>query len=99
MSRDAVFRSWMNPRAQEYRRIYDIPDHIGTAVNAQMMVFGNTGNRSATGGGFTRKPATGQNEVYGGVLLNTQGEDGGAGIPPPPPVPDPQPGPPQAHTP
>ena len=49
MSRDAVFRSWMNPRAQEYRRIYDIPDHIGTAVNVQMMVFGNTGDRSAHG--------------------------------------------------
>ena len=47
MARDAVFRSWMNPRAMEYRRIYDIPDHIGTAVNVQMMVFGNTGDRSA----------------------------------------------------
>ena len=47
MARDAVFRSWMNPRAIEYRRIYDIPDHIGTAVNVQMMVFGNTGDRSA----------------------------------------------------
>ena len=57
MSRDAVFRSWMNPRAQEYRRIYDIPDHIGTAVNVQVMVFGNmraTGR--ATGVGFTRNP-------------------------------------------
>src|SRR5206468_2531730 len=58
MARDAVFRSWMNPRAKEYRRIYDIPDHIGTAVNVQMMVFGNTGNRSGTGVGFTRNPAT-----------------------------------------
>src|ERR1019366_5489337 len=56
MSRDAVFRSWMNPRAIEYRRIYDIPDHIGTAVNVQMMVFGNTGDRSGTGVGFTRSP-------------------------------------------
>src|SRR4051812_39297210 len=51
MARDAVFRSWMTPRAKEYRRIYDIPDHIGTAVNVQMMVFGNTGDRSATGVG------------------------------------------------
>ena len=55
-----VFRSWMNPRAKEYRRIYDIPDHIGTAVNVQMMVFGNTGARSGTGVGFTRNPATGE---------------------------------------
>src|SRR6476469_6753661 len=65
MARDAVFRSWMNPRAQEYRRIYDIPDHIGTAVNVQMMVFGNTGDRSGTGVGFTRNPATGAREFYG----------------------------------
>ena len=63
MARDAVFRSWMNPRAKEYRRIYDIPDHIGTAVNVQMMVFGNTGDRSATGVGFTRNPATGREGV------------------------------------
>src|SRR6266542_2921143 len=62
MSRDAVFRSWMNPRAKEYRRIYDIPDHIGTAVNVQMMVFGNTGDRSGTGVGFTRNPETAPNE-------------------------------------
>jgi hypothetical protein len=68
MARDAVFRSWMNPRAQEYRRIYDIPDHIGTAVNVQMMVFGNTGDRSATGVGFTRNPATGAKEFYGEFL-------------------------------
>src|SRR5206468_314144 len=54
MARNAVFRSWMNARAKEYRRIYDIPDHIGTAVNVQMMVFGNTGDRSGTGVGFTR---------------------------------------------
>src|SRR5687767_5687894 len=60
MARNAVFRSWMNPRAQEYRRIYDIPDSIGTAVNVQMMVFGNTGDRSGTGVGFTRNPATGK---------------------------------------
>jgi pyruvate,orthophosphate dikinase len=80
MARDAVFRSWMNPRAQEYRRIYDIPDHIGTAVNVQMMVFGNTGDRSATGVGFTRNPATGKKEFYGEFLINAQGEDVVAGI-------------------
>ncbi len=80
MARDAVFRSWMNPRAQEYRRIYDIPDHIGTAVNVQMMVFGNTGDRSGTGVGFTRNPATGAHEFYGEFLLNAQGEDVVAGI-------------------
>src|SRR3989441_3135571 len=73
MARDAVFRSWMNARAIEYRRIYDIPDHIGTAVNVQMMVFGNTGNRSATGVGFTRNPATGAKEFYGELLINAQG--------------------------
>ncbi len=75
MARDAVFRSWMNARAIEYRRIYDIPDHIGTAVNVQMMVFGNTGDRSATGVGFTRSPATGAKEFYGEFLINAQGED------------------------
>ncbi len=80
MARDAVFRSWMNPRAQEYRRIYDIPDHIGTAVNVQMMVFGNTGDRSGTGVGFTRNPATGKKEFYGEFLINAQGEDVVAGI-------------------
>ena len=80
MARNAVFRSWMNPRAIEYRRIYDIPDHIGTAVNVQMMVFGNTGDRSATGVGFTRNPATGAKEFYGEFLINAQGEDVVAGI-------------------
>jgi pyruvate,orthophosphate dikinase len=80
MARDAVFRSWMNPRAREYRRIYDIPDEIGTAVNIQMMVFGNTGDRSATGVGFTRNPATGKKEFYGEFLINAQGEDVVAGI-------------------
>src|SRR5439155_6157778 len=68
-SRNAVFRSWQNPRAIEYRRIYDIPDYIGTAVNVQQMVFGNTGDRSATGVGFTRSPATGSKEVYGEFLV------------------------------
>jgi pyruvate,orthophosphate dikinase len=86
MSRDAVFRSWMNPRAQEYRRIYDIPDHIGTAVNVQMMVFGNTGDRSGTGVGFTRNPATGKREFYGEFLINAQGEDVVAGIRTPQPI-------------
>jgi len=86
MSRDAVFRSWMNPRAKEYRRIYDIPDHIGTAVNVQMMVFGNTGERSGTGVGFTRNPATGKKEFYGEFLINAQGEDVVAGIRTPQPI-------------
>jgi pyruvate, orthophosphate dikinase len=79
-ARDAVFRSWQNPRAKEYRRIYEIPDHIGTAVNVQAMVFGNTGDRSATGVGFTRNPATGAKEFYGEFLVNAQGEDVVAGI-------------------
>src|SRR5262245_771429 len=86
MARDAVFRSWMNPRAIEYRRIYDIPDHIGTAVNVQMMVFGNTGDRSATGVGFTRNPSTGTKEFYGEFLINAQGEDVVAGIRTPQPI-------------
>jgi pyruvate,orthophosphate dikinase len=86
MARDAVFRSWMNPRAKEYRRIYDIPDHIGTAVNVQMMVFGNSGDRSATGVGFTRNPATGKKEFYGEFLINAQGEDVVAGIRTPQPI-------------
>ena len=79
-ARNAVFRSWQNPRAIEYRRIYDIPDHIGTAVNVQMMVFGNTGDRSATGVGFTRSPATGTKEFYGEFLINAQGEDVVSGV-------------------
>jgi pyruvate, orthophosphate dikinase len=86
MSRDAVFRSWMNARAIEYRRIYDIPDHIGTAVNVQMMVFGNSGNRSATGVGFTRNPATGAKEFYGEFLVNAQGEDVVSGVRTPQPI-------------
>src|SRR6267378_7208032 len=86
MARDAVFRSWMNPRAQEYRRIYDIPDHIGTAVNVQMMVFGNTGDRSGTGVGFTRNPATGAKEFFGEFLINAQGEDVVSGIRTPQPI-------------
>src|SRR4029077_18171468 len=86
MARNAVFRSWMNARAIEYRRIYEIPDHIGTAVNVQLMVFGNTGDRSATGVGFTRNPATGANEFFGEFLVNAQGEDVVAGIRTPQPI-------------
>jgi pyruvate,orthophosphate dikinase len=85
-ARDAVFRSWNNPRAIEYRRIYEIPHHIGTAVNIQMMVFGNTGDRSATGVGFTRNPANGAKEFYGEFLVNAQGEDVVAGIRTPQPI-------------
>jgi pyruvate,orthophosphate dikinase len=85
-ARDAVFRSWNNARAIEYRRIYEIPDSIGTAVNVQMMVFGNTGERSATGVGFTRNPATGAREFYGEFLVNAQGEDVVAGIRTPQPI-------------
>jgi pyruvate,orthophosphate dikinase len=85
-ARDAVFRSWQNPRAKEYRRIYEIPDHIGTAVNVQAMVFGNTGDRSATGVGFTRNPATGAKEFYGEFLVNAQGEDVVAGVRTPRPI-------------
>jgi pyruvate,orthophosphate dikinase len=85
-ARDAVFRSWNNARAIEYRRLYEIPDSIGTAVNVQMMVFGNTGDRSATGVGFTRNPATGAHEFYGEFLVNAQGEDVVAGIRTPQPI-------------
>ncbi|MBN2168554.1 MAG: pyruvate, phosphate dikinase [Actinobacteria bacterium] len=76
----AVFKSWDNERAVAYRQMYDIPGDWGTAVNIQSMVFGNTGNESGTGVGFTRSPATGDNEVYGEYLLNAQGEDVVAGI-------------------
>jgi len=85
-ARDAVFRSWQNPRAISYRRIYEIPDNIGTAVNVQQMVFGNSGDRSATGVGFTRNPATGANEFFGEFLVNAQGEDVVAGIRTPQPI-------------
>ncbi len=86
MARNAVFRSWNNARAKEYRRIYDIPDSIGTAVNIQMMVFGNIGDRSGTGVGFTRNPATGAKEFFGEFLINAQGEDVVAGIRTPQPI-------------
>jgi pyruvate,orthophosphate dikinase len=86
MSRDAVFRSWGNPRANHYRRMNGIPDSLGTAVNVQTMVFGNLGETSATGVGFTRNPATGSKEFYGEFLTNAQGEDVVAGIRTPRPI-------------
>ena len=76
----AVFRSWDNPRAIYYRRMNDIPSSWGTAVNVQMMVFGNTGNSSGTGVAFTRDPATGTNKLFGEFLVNAQGEDVVAGV-------------------
>ena len=86
LARDAVFRSWDNPRANHYRRMNDIADDLGTAVNVQAMVFGNLGETSATGVGFTRDPATGANEFYGEFLTNAQGEDVVAGIRTPRPI-------------
>ncbi|MEW6050014.1 MAG: pyruvate, phosphate dikinase [Candidatus Zixiibacteriota bacterium] len=88
LSRDAVFRSWNNPRAISYRRMNNIPADLGTAVNVQAMVFGNMGNSSATGVGFTRNPATGAKEFYGEYLINAQGEDVVAGIRTPQPIAD-----------
>jgi len=76
----AVFGSWMNKRAITYRRMHDIPDAWGTAVNVQSMVFGNKGGDCATGVAFTRDPSTGENEFYGEYLINAQGEDVVAGI-------------------
>src|SRR6516162_7691012 len=80
MARDAVFRSWLNDRAKTYRRINNIDDFLGTAVNVQAMVFGNLGETSGTGVGFTRNPATGVKEFYGEFLMNAQGEDVVAGV-------------------
>ena len=80
MARDAVFRSWNNDRAKHYRRINNISDDLGTAVNVQAMVFGNLGDTSGTGVGFTRNPATGAKEFYGEFLLNAQGEDVVSGV-------------------
>ncbi len=76
----AVFSSWMNQRAITYRRLHDIPESWGTAVNVQAMVFGNMGETSATGVAFTRNPSTGVHELYGEFLVNAQGEDVVAGI-------------------
>ncbi|HSD67375.1 MAG TPA: putative PEP-binding protein, partial [Vicinamibacteria bacterium] len=87
-ARDAVFKSWMNPRAITYRKLNDIPHNLGTAVNVQTMVFGNMGDTSATGVGFTRNPSTGAKEFYGEFLQNAQGEDVVAGIRTPHPIRD-----------
>jgi pyruvate,orthophosphate dikinase len=86
MARDAVFRSWQNERAKHYRRINNIDDMLGTAVNVQAMVFGNLGETSGTGVGFTRNPAIGTKEFYGEFLMNAQGEDVVAGIRTPVPI-------------
>ena len=82
----AVFESWKNPRAQVYRRTYNIPDDIGTAVNVVEMVFGNKGERSATGVCFTRDPSTGETGLYGEYLVNAQGEDVVSGVRTPQPI-------------
>ncbi|MBA3434195.1 MAG: pyruvate, phosphate dikinase [Actinobacteria bacterium] len=82
----AVFDSWDSPRAQVYRRTYDIPDDMGTAVNVVQMVFGNRGESSGTGVCFTRDPATGERRLYGEFLSNAQGEDVVAGIRTPEPI-------------
>src|ERR1700723_4574624 len=79
-ARDAVFRSWQNDRAKTYRRINHIDDWLGTAVNVQAMVFGNLGENSGTGVGFTRNPATGEHVFFGEYLMNAQGEDVVSGV-------------------
>ncbi|MBN2753248.1 MAG: pyruvate, phosphate dikinase [Candidatus Goldbacteria bacterium] len=86
LARNAVFNSWMNDRAIYYRKQNDIPHDLGTAVNVQSMVFGNMGNDSGTGVGFTRNPATGENVFYGEYLINAQGEDVVAGVRTPQPI-------------
>ncbi|MBN9646760.1 MULTISPECIES: pyruvate, phosphate dikinase [Terrisporobacter] len=83
---EAVFRSWNNPRAIVYRRLNDIPNDLGTAVNIQSMVFGNMGDTSGTGVAFTRDPGTGENKLLGEYLINAQGEDVVAGIRTPEPI-------------
>jgi pyruvate,orthophosphate dikinase len=88
MARDAVFKSWWNPKAAYYRKMEKIPDEIGTAANVQAMVFGNMGDDSATGVGFTRNPLTGEKEFWGEFLINAQGEDVVAGIRTPEPIAD-----------
>jgi pyruvate,orthophosphate dikinase len=85
-ARDAVFRSWQNDRAKTYRRINHIDDSIGTAVNVQAMVFGNLGENSGTGVGFTRNPATGEHVFFGEYLMNAQGEDVVSGVRTPNPI-------------
>jgi len=86
MSIEAVFRSWYNTRAKTYRRLNKISDDLGTAVNVQTMVFGNMGETSGTGVGFTRNPATGVREFYGEFLMNAQGEDVVSGVRTPVPI-------------
>jgi pyruvate,orthophosphate dikinase len=86
MSRDAVFRSWWNDKAVYYRKMERIPDSIGTAANVQAMVFGNLGEDSGTGVGFTRDPGSGERVFYGEFLINAQGEDVVAGIRTPRPI-------------
>ena len=86
MAVGAVFESWWNPRAIEYRKIYKISDELGTAVNIVMMVFGNMDDRSGTGVAFTRNPSTGEKKLYGEFLFKAQGEDVVAGIRTPMPV-------------
>ncbi|MGH9631353.1 MAG: pyruvate, phosphate dikinase, partial [Bryobacteraceae bacterium] len=88
MARDAVFRSWNTPKAIYYRKKERIPDDLGTAANVQAMVFGNMGETSGTGVGFTRNPSTGEKFFYGEYLLNAQGEDVVAGIRTPHPIVD-----------
>ena len=82
----AVFKSWNNPRAQVYRNLNDIPHDLGTAVNVQAMVFGNSDQASGTGVVFTRNPASGEHQLFGEFLLNAQGEDVVAGIRTPEPI-------------
>ena len=82
----AVFRSWDNPRAEVYRRDHEIPYSWGTAVNIQMMVFGNMGDTSGTGVAFTRNPGTGEKKLFGEFLMNAQGEDVVAGVRTPNPI-------------
>ncbi|MFP4466520.1 MAG: pyruvate, phosphate dikinase [Candidatus Goldiibacteriota bacterium] len=86
LARNAVFDSWMNDRAITYRKMNDIPHDLGTAVNVQAMVYGNMGNDSGTGVGFTRNPSTGENLFYGEYLINAQGEDVVAGVRTPKPI-------------
>ena len=82
----AVFNSWNNHRAKVYRALNQIDDNLGTAVNIQSMVFGNSGQRSGTGVAFTRNPSTGENELFGEFLVNAQGEDVVAGLRTPQPI-------------
>ena len=86
MAIEAVFRSWLNSRAKTYRELHQIPEDLGTAVNIQEMVFGNTGKNSGTGVAFTRNPATGEKGLFGEYLINAQGEDVVAGIRTPLPI-------------